>query len=578
MPNIKKIEIKNFKGISNATEYFGDMPKYVSGKNGEGKTSFLEAIRYALTGKTPTREEILRKGSSYGYVCITFDDADETSIAREFYAEKPTKVTVNGKPTTAKSAQKLIDSLLDTDSSFLDMNTSSEVFRELFKGELGKFLLGFVNETFTIEKLFELISFSDSQKSFLSSKLPATFGLAECENLYKEFFETRAALKVSVQKLSAQIPETIIKPSRTMEDVEKDLAGILAAEQMKKAQDTAIKNYTDSLNSYNARLAEISRLENEYNSIAVDNFDPLEGERLLKEKQSVLVKKTTAEGTIKTLKSNIAVFRTTLATLETNVCPVSSKLICTTDKTAAKSEFTQLIAENEKAIEAMSDEIASYEITLKTLVEKEACFKKNEQLVAKRENLLASITRAKSVVGKPPVKPEPPKPVDLSQKENLLAEKRQIDKYEEILKTQDALNKATAELELYNSLVKLFAAKGAVNEAIIGFYCDIFNEEIELVAAACGYQILFLPENGLTLSVKPGNNKSFVTFDELSAGEQLIAAVLVNHLCNTLSGCCIMLVDDFNELDEFNSDKLKNLLDELSVNYSMLVVAGTNLS
>ena len=39
-----------------------------------------------------------------------------------------------------------------------------------------------------------------------------------------------------------------------------------------------------------------------------------------------------------------------------------------------------------------------------------------------------------------------------------------------------------------------------------------------------------------------------------------------------------MLIDDYNELDSVNASKTKELLNELSVEYSLLVVAGTNLS
>ena len=85
MANVREIEIVNFKGIDRMSETFDLMPKYISGNNGYGKTSFLEAIRYALTGKAPTREAILREGTDCGYVSIVFDDSDSTVVRRDFY-------------------------------------------------------------------------------------------------------------------------------------------------------------------------------------------------------------------------------------------------------------------------------------------------------------------------------------------------------------------------------------------------------------------------------------------------------------------------------------------------------------
>ena len=61
--NITKIKIKNLFGIS---EYEADGKSVeLSGKNGAGKTSVIDAIRYALTNKSD-RKYIVRNGESTG--------------------------------------------------------------------------------------------------------------------------------------------------------------------------------------------------------------------------------------------------------------------------------------------------------------------------------------------------------------------------------------------------------------------------------------------------------------------------------------------------------------------------------
>lgn len=579
MANVREIEIVNFKGIDRMSETFDLMPKYISGNNGYGKTSFLEAIRYALTGKTPTREPILREGTDCGYVSIVFDDSDSTVVRRDFYREKTTKVTVNEKTTTAKLAQRLICSLLDINEETLNINTSSDVFREMFSGTLSKYLLGFVEESFSREKLFGLIQFSEQEKEMLNKLLPHSFGLPECEALYNRLYEQRAVLKAKLNTFTAaELTNPTAKPARTEEDVDKELNAIIASECAAKIYAEMYKRFQTQLAAYNTKLSEISSLENEIAGIATADFDPLEKLEIAKKKQEALTAKATAEGTIRTLRKNIEVFKKTLANLNTNVCPISAKLICTTDKTAAKQELEQSIADSIRAIDGQNDIIASAEIELNRLNSREQEISIAEKAIQRKESLILSLARAKKMLGDAPVEPDVPPKADVSAKESLLAEKEAIRKYE-IYKTRKADYEDALKLrDVYNELVKKFAPKGAVNAAIVDYYCDIFNDSIKPFADAVGYSVTFVAGNGLTVLVRSAEDKFYVGFDSLSTGEQFVTTILVQHLCNILSGCSIMLIDDYNELDSVNASKTKELLNELSVEYSLLVVAGTNLS
>ena len=69
--NITKIKIKNLFGIS---EYEADGKSVeLSGKNGAGKTSVIDAIRYALTNKSD-RKYIVRNGETEGEILIETDN------------------------------------------------------------------------------------------------------------------------------------------------------------------------------------------------------------------------------------------------------------------------------------------------------------------------------------------------------------------------------------------------------------------------------------------------------------------------------------------------------------------------
>lgn len=68
--NVTKIKIKNLFGIK---EYETDGKSLeLSGKNGVGKSSVIDAIRYALTNKS-TREYIVRQGETEGEILVETD-------------------------------------------------------------------------------------------------------------------------------------------------------------------------------------------------------------------------------------------------------------------------------------------------------------------------------------------------------------------------------------------------------------------------------------------------------------------------------------------------------------------------
>jgi predicted ATP-dependent endonuclease of OLD family len=70
MSNITKIKIKNLFGIR---EYEADGSSLeLSGKNGTGKSSVLDAIKYALTNKSD-RDYIVHKGETEGEIIVETD-------------------------------------------------------------------------------------------------------------------------------------------------------------------------------------------------------------------------------------------------------------------------------------------------------------------------------------------------------------------------------------------------------------------------------------------------------------------------------------------------------------------------
>ena len=83
---IKKLQIMNFEGFDKTFEYeFTEPLNALCLRNGAGKTSFLNALRYAITGIKPSGNSI-NGNSTQMAVGLTFHD--KTGIIRQDFSNK----------------------------------------------------------------------------------------------------------------------------------------------------------------------------------------------------------------------------------------------------------------------------------------------------------------------------------------------------------------------------------------------------------------------------------------------------------------------------------------------------------
>lgn len=102
---IVSINIKNFKGLEDVQKEINGQNVYLIGKNGSGKTSFIDAVWGGLTGKN-LPEEPTHNGKKKGLIEIDLGDC----IARtKFTKGRPTKFELERKE-YEKEADKLIKS------------------------------------------------------------------------------------------------------------------------------------------------------------------------------------------------------------------------------------------------------------------------------------------------------------------------------------------------------------------------------------------------------------------------------------------------------------------------------------
>lgn len=282
-----------------------------------------------------------------------------------------------------------------------------------------------------------------------------------------------------------------------------------------------------------------------------------------------------------TIESNISIFERTLKSLDKPVCPISNKLVCTTDKSAIKDELEKSVADNKKLIEDIDKQIVSCNETIKGYKVWKEDFDRDLTSWQKQMQL---VERLKTLKAHPVTVPERPKAVDIStvssKKASLMAEKQNCEQYAEMMKLSEVVKKESEEVDALNYLVNALKDKGEVKEAIIKGYLTIFQNVINDRAAsfAPGYEVSLTVDGGLKIALKtPYNTKPYDSV-QLSSGERLLVRFLLLDMLNQLTGTGLMFIDNVESLDD---EALKHLAElirkpEFQDTYDHIFIAGVN--
>lgn len=563
---IKEIKIKNFKAIKDKEYTPENTIAILCAPNGTGKTSFLEAIRFGLTGETPDN-------------CIN-DTAEETTVemilekdslafSRTKHATKPTKVKVAGKNTTAKNLDTVFSDSTGIAKDAMKIATSQELLVNMKPDELGAFLLSYVPEEVDFDTVVKYISGITPQAiTELSAYLPAMpvkFGLDTVENAYKAIFEARMYANKDAQKKEAQIVVSALEdPARPLSDVEAEEKDILFKEGAQASAKAAVNLYNAAVQNREKAEKNLMELQKQINAITATKPNDEKIKAITAEKQRCNQAITDANKIIAMVERNLEIYNNTLETLNKPVCPISEKLFCTTDKSGIKEEILEMIQSNKEGAEIQEKIIEEMKRKLESLNKEEAEWNENARAYAQKTTLVARYTADKKNLPEIPVKPSViSAETDFStRKRELQAEKEYCRTYE---KNQKLMSEGAALKEKYNTLnflCKALEPKGDVMNGITSLYLSVFEDTINKRAddLGTGYKVQFIAENGVNYTVKTPLSSIYHPFNDLSHGEQLIALFLLLDMLNSLCGTRLMLLDDINHLDSKNFDTLFSLI------------------
>jgi len=125
---VKSITIKNIGLIENETIEFNKPLLLFYGDIRQGKTTILNAVRWAFGGSFPA--DIIRHGQSEAVIDIVFDNG---SINRSFYVNKegettarPQSIVLNGRVAKVSDLKQFLNPFLLNQSHLADMNKKDE--------------------------------------------------------------------------------------------------------------------------------------------------------------------------------------------------------------------------------------------------------------------------------------------------------------------------------------------------------------------------------------------------------------------------------------------------------------------
>jgi hypothetical protein len=236
--------------------------------------------------------------------------------------------------------------------------------------------------------------------------MPETFGISELNKAHATFMEQRKLAKKELAVRTAKVDSfKIPEPKRALSAIETELADVLRKDGAQKGERTAASLYENAVANKKKAEEALVILQDKIDANTSTKPVPSVLEDIMNGKKEANKNIVNAKAMINTINDNIIAFTNTYENLGKPVCPISERLICTTDKTAAKDEIADLIAANKEGLAIQQEIVNENTAKIAELEKREAEYRANETMYREKTMLIARYEDQKKSVPMLPPKP-----------------------------------------------------------------------------------------------------------------------------------------------------------------------------
>lgn len=570
---LKKLTMHNFGEYEDHEVQMKNV-MFMFGPNGTGKSTFLNALNYALDGDFEAG--MMRKGCSEMSVILEMDDG--------FLIERRRKGTVSssrmgyGKTqacTKEACTAEIVKKCGSNMESIRVIASSKELFGMSPDG-LAAFIMRHIPTKMNREDVLSFIpDLSPAMKTEINQVLPdGFFDLDEISKAFKTFNEKRKDLARTVRNESQMVASfdfgmTCRKP----EDVQFDLSEILKKIGALAERKKAIQEYRRQVQNRQAVLDKLKVLKEAGEKIKVKKPDEEMKKNLDIQIQDARKRMMNISQSISAVSTSLKSVEKVIDALKKGLCPQVIGTKCPKDWS---SKLAELATEKERLQKSRKELEDSLERDKQELAEAEAklqAYRVNLENWNKRYNLLTQYNTLKSSLHE-----LPPKPVEIEndfekEKGELECELQLSIRYKQMVELKKSLPEKEATVKLYEALSNAFSEKGVVIEKNLERYLEFFEKQINEKALHLGYELKLKSQNGLHVLIAQ-NGKLPVEISECSKGEKTVAIFLILNMLNSLTGIRMIFLDDIEALDNETWVKLLNLLNEYRKDFDHIIFAG----
>ena len=456
------LSINNFRGISSFETEIPGKIFALTGPSGSGKSSILKAIRFLFTGEM--NDSLIRKGETSAKIQIIFDNGDVLSRTRE---PGKTKCRINGKAATLKAVDEFLVKETGVPASAYEAVMGCDMIEQMNAKDMSSFLMNILPLSSDISTILDYCRKSDNgidqqTENVIRESLPENnIGFSAIINAYNALFDKRTVQNRFVNELkarTAKLPPAL--PEESMEQLDAVLFNLAEAEANKKQETSALKAYEEALKIYEAATARADELKKEvvqYKDIKMPDKDAFV--KNTQERQQFLDAVSKIQSSLAAINGNIELTRKMLSTLDQPVCPLNSKLKCTTDKRPLRKELEESLKTNEQAKVSNEDFLSKCKAQIAMRDKDIEAYHKDELLYSKKCNMEKQLKEL--TIPAKPIRPETSaKTYDIEAvKRDVAAKKKAIMENEQYKKDLAEYDKAKALADVYDRAVKLLDAK-----------------------------------------------------------------------------------------------------------------------